>query len=94
MLKRILCLLLALTFIVPLVACDVTGDDVTDDSEIKETEEIVEEVVEPMEKSGIILTDEFSFVAENEKDKLKDCKLTKISDLDEKYVKATDESCT
>ena len=95
MLKRILCLILALVCITSVVACDTTGDDketdgkendtsVTDGSQ-SDTEEKEPDTM--LEKSGIVLTDEFTFAARSYDDKIKEAvELTRISKMDEKYV--------
>lgn len=95
MLKRILCLILALVCITSVVACDTTGDDketdgkendtsVTDGSQ-SDTEEKEPDTM--LEKSGIILTDEFTFAARSYNDKIRESvELTRISKMDEKYV--------
>jgi len=98
MLKRILCLLLAFLCVVSVVGCNNQPSDNTGDTEPNETEPQTPNQDQQegddtvaIEKSGIILTDEFSFVAKNEGGKLRrEVELTKISEIDEKYVKTSD----
>jgi len=89
MTKRILCLLLAFLCVFSFAGCNDQSDktDIPDENVgDKEDQEKGEENV-AIEKSGIILTDEFSFVARSDKDKIKEnVKLEKISNLDSKYV--------
>ncbi len=89
--KKILSLILALLCVISLVGCGDTDTDKegeTNDGDTNVTETENQGDIDVMLKSGIVLTDEFSFVARNDKDKIKESvQLTRLSAVDSQYIK-------
>ena len=75
MFKSMVSLLLAFLCVITLAGCNKQEDDLQKGDE-----------TEDMKTKGIILTDEFSFVARSDDEKLADISLTKVSEIDEQYV--------
>ena len=74
MFKKIVSLLLAFLCVIALAGCN------------KEDEPQKGDETQGMGNKSIVLTDEFSFVARSDNDKLADITLTKISEIDGQYV--------
>jgi len=91
--RRITALLLVFLLVFSLFSCGNDVDEKESEKEITDTESDTlesEKEEENMKASGIKLTDEFTFVARDDSDKVRDVKYERIGDLEGEYLREDD----